>query len=78
MNMGTIERTEVDQFDNLIDDLGTFGAYNVTASVSLAKFVSKALDFGGSLKVIYDTLDDASAAAVLVDLGITIIPSTRR
>lgn len=70
MNMGTIERTEVDQFDNLIDDLGTFGAYNVTASVSLAKFVSKALDFGGSLKVIYDTLDDASAAAVLVDLGI--------
>lgn len=70
MNMGSIERTEVDQFDNLIDGLGTFGAHNITASVSLAKFVSKALDFGGSFKIIYDTLDDASAAAVLIDLGI--------
>jgi len=70
MDMGTLERTEVDQFGNLIDDLGTFGASNITGSVSLAKFISKALDFGGSLKFIYDTLDDASAAAVLVDLGI--------
>lgn len=70
MNMGSMERTEVDQFGNLIDDLGTFGAYNLSGTISLAKFISKALDFGGSVKFIYDTLDDASAAAVLVDMGI--------
>lgn len=70
MNMGSFERTEVDQFGNFIDGLGSFGAYNLIATASLAKFLSPALDAGGSLKVIYDVLDDSSAAAVLLDLGI--------
>lgn len=78
MDMGSMERTEVDQFGNLIDDLGSFGAYNVSGTVSLAKFVSKALDFGASLKFIYDTLDDASAAAVMADLGIVHHPANER
>lgn len=70
MNMGSFERTEVDQFGNFIDNLGTFGASNVIVTASLAKFVSTAIDAGGSLKVIYDMLDDSSAAAVMLDLGI--------
>ena len=70
MNMGSFERTEVDQFGNFIDDLGTFGAYNLIATASMAKFISNAIDAGGSVKVVYDVLDEHSAAAVLLDLGI--------
>lgn len=78
MDMGKMERTDVDQYGNLIDDLGTFGAYNVIGTVSLAKFISKALDAGGSVKFIFDRLDDASASAVLLDLGIMHHPVNER
>ena len=70
MNMGSFERTEVDQFGNFINDLGTFSASNLIATASLAKFISPAIDAGGSFKVIYDMLEEHSAAAVLLDLGI--------
>lgn len=78
MDMGKIERTEVDQFGNLIDGLGSFGASNVIGTVSLAKFISKALDAGGSVKFIYDSIDDASASALLLDFGIMHHPASEK
>jgi len=41
-------------------------ASHLIATASLAKFISPAIDAGGSVKVIYDMLDDTSAAAVLL------------
>ncbi len=78
MNMGSFERTEVDQYGNFIDDLGTFGAYNLIATASMSQFVSAALDAGGSVKVVYDVLDENSAVAVLLDLGIIHHPANER
>ncbi len=78
MDFGKMERTEVDQFGNLVDDLGTFGAYNISGSITMSQFLSKAIDAGGSVKFIYDQLDDASAAAVVLDLGVIHHPVNER
>ena len=69
MNMGSMERTEVDNNGDLISTGETFGAYDIIGSVSLAKYITDAIDLGGTLKVIYDQIDDKSASAVMVDLG---------
>ncbi len=70
MNSGSMERTEIDNFGELIETGGTFGAYNITASASLAKYISDAIDLGGSLKIVYDQIDDSSASAVMIDVGV--------
>lgn len=69
-NSGSIDRTEISPTGELIETGQSFGAQSVVASVSHARFINAALDFGGSLKVIYDSIDDASASAVMIDLGI--------
>lgn len=70
MNMGPMERTEVDQNGDLVSTGETFGASNIVASASMAKYISDALDVGGTLKVIYDQIDNSSATAAMLDLGI--------
>lgn len=78
MNMGSFDRTEIDQNGDLIDTGETFGAFNLIASASLAKYISDALDVGGTFKVIYDQIDDSAATAVLVDLGIMHHPDNEK
>jgi len=69
-NSGSIDRTEISPTGELIETGETFGANSMMASVSTARFVSPALDFGASLKFIYDSIDDVSASALMVDVGI--------
>jgi len=69
MNMGEFEHTLIDQNGDLIDTGETFGAYNLIATASLAKYISDAIDVGGTIKVIYDQIEDSSATAAVIDLG---------
>ncbi len=78
MNMGEMDRTEVDQNGDLIVTGDTFGAQNITLGVSLAKWLSDALHAGGTVKYIYDSLDDTSASALLLDIGIIHHPANSK
>jgi hypothetical protein len=78
LNMGIMDRTEVDQNGDLISTGETFGASNMVASASLAKYISDAIDLGGTFKVIYDQIDDSAATAVMLDLGIMHHPANKK
>lgn len=69
-NSGNIDRTEITSTGELVETGETFGASNFVATVSTARFLSPALDFGINLKYCMESLDDASASAVLMDAGI--------
>ncbi len=69
-NSGAIDRTEISSNFDLVETGKTFGAQNIIAGFSYAKFISPAVDFGGTVKVIFDQIDDSSASAALIDLGI--------
>lgn len=69
MNLGSIERTLVDQNGDLIETGETFGSYNLIASATMSRYISQAIDVGGTVKLIYDQLDDTSASAAVIDLG---------
>ncbi len=70
MNMGSIERTEMDQHGNLVSTGEYFGANNLVASASLAKYISDMVDVGGTVKVVYDQIDDRNAVAAMLDVGL--------
>lgn len=78
MNMGSMQRTEIDQSGNLIETGETFGAYNLVAGASLANHINDAVDLGGSIKVIYDQIDDSSASAIMLDAAILHHPENER
>lgn len=78
MNMGRMERTEVDQNGDLVSTGETFGANNIVASASLAKYISDAVDLGGTLKVIYDQIDSSSSTAAMLDLGLIHHPASEK
>lgn len=78
MNMGRMERTEVDQNGDLVSTGETFGASNILASATLTKWMSDALDLGGTVKVIYDQIDNSAATAAMLDLGIIHHPANER
>ncbi len=78
MNLGLMERTEVDQNGDLVSTGETFGASNIVASASLAKYISDAVDLGGSLKVIYDQIDSSSSTAAMLDLGLIHHPANEK
>lgn len=78
VNMGRMERTEVDQNGDLVSTGETFGASNIVASASLAKYISDAIDLGGTVKVIYDQIDNSSATAAILDLGLIHHPVSDR
>lgn len=69
-NSGSMDRTEISSSGELIETGDSFGAQSLIASASMAHYISPALDLGGSLKFIFDSIDDASATAVMVDLGV--------
>jgi len=69
-NSGSIDRTEISPTGELIETGQTFGAHNLVASVSTARFISPALDLGGTAKFVFDTIDDVSASALMVDVGV--------
>jgi len=69
-NSGSIDRTDISDTGEFLDSGETFGAHTILGGVSLAKFISPAVDFGGNLKFILDQIDDKSATAVLVDAGL--------
>nr|MDK2850889.1 hypothetical protein [Candidatus Cloacimonadota bacterium] len=69
-NSGSMDRTEVSPSGELIETGDTFGAQSIVASVSAARYISMALDLGASAKFIYDSIDSASASAVLFDIGL--------
>lgn len=69
-NSGEMERTLVSSAGELIETGERFGAHSIIASLSHARFVSPAVDAGASIKFIFDTIDDKSASAALLDLGV--------
>ncbi|MCB5257140.1 MAG: PorV/PorQ family protein [Candidatus Cloacimonetes bacterium] len=69
-NSGQMDRTEISSSGDLIETGESFGASSIVAGVSGARFISPALDIGGSLKFIYDSIDGNSASAVMADLGV--------
>jgi len=78
LNLGSMDRTEVDATGDLIETGETFGAYNLIASGSVSHYISDAIDLGGTVKVIYDMIDDSSATAALVDIGMIHHPANER
>lgn len=70
LNFGSIERTEVSQNGDLIETGESFGAQNIIAGYTMSRFISPMIDLGGTVKVVYDQIDDKSASAVLLDLGL--------
>ncbi len=69
-NSGSIDRTEISSNFDLVETGESFGAQNIIGGFTYAKFISPAIDFGGTAKFIWDKIDDSSASAVLIDLGL--------
>jgi len=68
-NSGAIDRTDIGSNGELIELNDTFGAQNILAGFSVAKFLSPAVDVGGSVKLVLDKIDSSSATAALIDIG---------
>lgn len=67
VSYGTLQKTDEDG-----GDLGTFGAVDLAAYITVAQPVMGGrLAIGASLKAIYSSIDDYSSDAYVVDLGIT-------
>lgn len=69
-NSGSIDRTDIGANGEFIELNDTFSAQDIIAGFTLAKFVSPALDAGGSFKLVLDQIDGKSASAALIDIGI--------
>lgn len=69
-NSGAIERTDISASGELLELDDSFGAQNLIAGISTARFISPAVDLGASLKIIWDQIDDKQATAILVDAGL--------
>jgi len=70
LGINNIERTEVDEFNNYVPGTGTFGANNILFGIAGGMEVHELLSVGVGLKMIRESLDDHSALAVAVDLGL--------
>lgn len=69
-NSGAMDRTQISPSNEYVDTGETFGAYSMLLSGSFAHVINDGIDVGGSLKVILDNIDDSSASAVALDLGL--------
>ncbi len=78
LNFGDMERTLVNQSGDLVETGESFGSYNIVAGASIAKNINPVVDFGGTLKMIYDKIDDTSASAVMIDFGILHHPENEK
>lgn len=70
LNSGTMKRTSVLNDGSYSID-GEFSASDLIAGISLARKFKDNLDLGVNAKFISENLDDASASAVVIDLGLT-------
>ncbi|HNX37091.1 MAG TPA: PorV/PorQ family protein [Candidatus Cloacimonadota bacterium] len=70
LNFGSMDRTEISQQGDLIETGETFGAQNIIAGFSMARFVSPVIDLGGTVKVVFDQIDGENAGAILLDGGL--------
>lgn len=68
-NSGSMDRTEISSTGELVETGESFGAHSIVAAISTSRFVSPALDIGGSLKFVFDSIDSNSATAAMIDLG---------
>jgi len=67
VSYGTLQKTDEDG-----GDLGTFGAFDVAAYITVVQQVfGSRLAVGANLKAIYSSIDDYTSDAYVVDLGIT-------
>ena len=78
LNFGSMERTEVSQNGDLIETGESFGAQNIIAGYTMSRFLSPLLDLGGIVKVVFDQIDDKSATAALLDLGLIHHPANQK
>jgi len=78
IDFGSIDRTDVDSNGELIESGESFGAYNMILSASLAKQLNDVVDFGASLKAVYDKIDANTASALMLDAGLIHHPENER
>lgn len=78
LNFGSMERTGISQNGDLIETGETFGAQNIIAGFSMSRFISPMIDAGGTVKVVFDQIDNESAAAVMLDLGLVHHPANKK
>lgn len=69
VDLGTVERREVLAGGSPSSVLGSASANDIAFSATYARTVTSFLDLGASVKVVHETLDNASASAFAVDLG---------
>ncbi len=77
LDFGTMDRTLVTNGD-LIETGETFGAYDLIAGIAVATYISNMIDVGGALKYIHSAIDDVSASALALDLGVIHHPENER
>lgn len=73
-----MERTEISQQGDLVETGEFFGAQNLIAGITMARFISPMIDLGGTVKVVYDQIDDSSASAAMIDVGLIHHPENER
>lgn len=78
LNHGDMDRTEIDQNNNLIETGETFGAGNLLLGFSIARYINASIDVGATAKFVYDKIDDTSATAVLLDAGLVHHPFNQK
>jgi len=78
LNFGSIDRTEISSTNELLETGETFGAQNIILGASIARWMNNFVDLGVTGKVIYDQIDDKSAAAGLIDAGLIHHPANQK
>lgn len=69
-NSGLMDRTEISASNEYVDTGETFGAHSFILYGSMAHYVNAGVDVGATIKMISDSIDDKSASAVALDVGI--------
>ena len=69
LNSGSIQRTIIAPDGAYALD-GEFSASNFIVGMTFAQTMNEMLDFGANVKYIFESLDDVSASAAVVDLGV--------
>lgn len=69
-NSGPIDRTDITPTGELVELGESFSAQSIVGTISTSRYISDALDLGGSIKFIYDSIDESNASALMIDIGI--------
>jgi len=68
-NGGVIPKYDIDEYGNPVEN-GNFSPYSLTGIISYSNALEKDIDFGVSLKYIFDNIDNSIAQALAFDIGI--------